>query len=160
MKKLFIGVLIALITLSAVSVPALAGSSTTGNTTGPYEGVFRGYIYGDKGSRALLTLNLSHEDGVISGTASLGEGLYVSAGRCGGGRLPTAVQAIYGKTLENNPYKVQAGTQFNVSGFKIGVNLNSELSKDGDVIDAQAKIDIPWICGSDPVISGELYRVN
>jgi hypothetical protein len=32
------------------------------------------------------------------------------------------------------------------------------VSSDGEVITARAKIDLPWFCGRDPVITSRLYR--
>lgn len=160
MKKLSIGLLVTLVLFSIVSSPALAGTQAALRDRGPYEGTFSGYVYGDKGSRAELTLDLTHRGDLVTGTAELGEGLYVSAGRCGGSMLAPAVQEVRGETLPRNPNMIQAETEFTVSGIKIGVELVSDLSKDGETLEAEVEIDIPWICGRDPVLTGTLSREN
>jgi len=161
MKKIMIGILITLVALSALSVSALAGAPPSARgVKGPYEGTFRGYISGEKGSRASLTLVLTHRDGIVNGTATIGDGLYVSAGRCGGGNLPGATQYIRGRSVPNNPNKILAQTQFTVSGFDIGVDLESNISRTGKVLTVDAEIDLPWICGKDPALSGTIYRVR
>ena len=161
MKKILIGILVTLVALSALSISALAFTPPAARgVKGPYEGTFRGYVSGEKGSRALLTLELTHRDGIVSGYATLGSGLYVSAGRCGGANLPGATQYISGRSLPDNPNKISARTQFRVSGFDIGVDLESIISRTGKTLTVDAEIDLPWISGKDPSLSGTLYRVR
>jgi hypothetical protein len=50
--------------------------------------------------------------------------------------------------------------QFAVRGFEIDVDLESVLSQDGQTIQADTRIDIPWICGRDVVLQATLERVD
>ena len=159
-KKMWITVLTALVALSVFCGAAMAGASSKRQVEGPYEGTFEGYAYGDKDSRALLTLDLTHRDGVVYGVATIENGLYVSAGRCGGGYLPGTSQYIRGVSLASNPRQIRAEMKFEISGFEIGVDMESSLSRDGKVIEGELTIDIPWICGRDPVLSATLERVE
>ena len=160
MKKILIAFLVVMTLMSADATSAFAYSPYERDVKGPYEGTFRGYVYGEKGSKAPITLELKHRNGVVTGEVTLGEGLYVKAGRCGGGYLPATTQYVNGKSLSTNPRRVLVGTSFNISGFEIGVDFESNLSRDGRVLSADAEIDIPWLCGRDPQLSGTLYRVK
>lgn len=161
MKKLIFSTLIALFAVTTILVGVSASTSPLGKEqVGPYEGKFSGYVYGANGSKATLTLVLTHRDGVVQGMANLGEGMYVKAGRCGSGYLPRYSQHIQGNSLPTNPNQIIANTYFKISNFQIGVELDSSISEDGRVLSAQAEIDIPWICGKDPQFSGTLYRVQ
>jgi len=157
LKKLFLAALVTVVALSVFG--AGASASSLDPAIGPYEGAFEGYVFGDRSSRALLTLVLTHRDGVVSGIATLGEGLYINAGRCGGGRLPASEQVIAGQSMPRNSRQIQAESTFKVGSFDIGVELQSDLSLNGETLTAEARIDIPWICGRDPVLDGTLYRV-
>jgi hypothetical protein len=50
-------------------------------------------------------------------------------------------------------------TSFKVSNFDIGVTLNSKIAADG-AINATGSIDLPWICGRDPQLSGTLSKLS
>ena len=160
MKKLIIGMMAAVVVLSAVAIPALARTQTVSKEVGPYEGIFEGYVYGSEGSRAPLKLILHHRDGIVYGWARLGEGLFVSGGRCGGMSLPGTAQFVRGESLSNDVRTIVVETQFEVRGFEIDVKLDSVMSRDGRTLEAQTVIDIPWICGRDPVLEATLERVD
>lgn len=160
MKKTIMVLLITLIAITTISLPAQASVARVVKDSGPYEGTFLGYVYGDRGSRAELTLDLTHDGTIVMGSATIGEGLYISAGRCGGGMLPEITQEISGRSLAKDPNLIQAETEFSINGFTIGFELESQLSKDGKTLEMAATIDIPWICGRDPVLTGTLYREN
>lgn len=127
---------------------------------GPYEGTFHGTVYGDNGSSAPLTLALTHRDDIVSGNMYIGFGLYVKGGVCGGANVPAASQYASGKTVHNNAQRLVAGSKVDVGRFDINVKLQSDVSADGDTIDATAKLDLPWLCGRDPVLNATLYRAN
>lgn len=127
---------------------------------GPYEGVFFGTVYGDNNSRALMAMQLTHRDGVVEGKVYLGDGLYVNAGMCGNNEIPSMMQYANGMTNPNNPNELTVQTMVNVSGYDIGIDLNSTVSADGETLTAEALIDLPWICGSDPSFSGQLDRLR
>ena len=160
MKKILPGLLIALIILSVLAVPALARTATVKQDVGPYEGTFDGYLVGSEDSRAPLKLILRHRDGVVYGWAKIGEGLQVSAGRCGEMRLPDATRFVKGESISGDAHRIAVETQFAVRGFEIDVDLESVLSQDGQMIQADTRIDIPWICGRDVVLQATLERVD
>ncbi|UCF27910.1 MAG: hypothetical protein JSW42_15005 [Chloroflexota bacterium] len=164
MKKISIGVLVAVLLLSGLSTATAFAADgqaiSTSTNVGPYEGVFSGVLYGDNNSSAPIALQMTHRNGVVSGRVYLGEGLYVNAGMCGKTKIPSMVQSASGRTLSSNPNKLVVNTSFNVSGFDVGVDLTSTVSADGKTLNAGTKIDLPWICGRDPSYSGTLYRIQ
>jgi hypothetical protein len=42
----------------------------------------------------------------------------------------------------------------------VTIELDGNVSANGNVIEAEAKIDVPWICGPDPVLNGTLYKAQ
>jgi hypothetical protein len=125
---------------------------------GPYEGTFHGVAYGDRGSSAPLSLELTHRGSQVKGNVYLGEGLHVSAGFCGSVNLPAAAQRIEAQTSFLNPKRLVADPTFDAGGFHLTVDFETNVSADGEVITAKAKVDLPWFCGRDPVLTGTLYR--
>jgi hypothetical protein len=125
---------------------------------GPFEGVFSGNVHGDKGSQAPIALKLTHRNEDVEGSLTIGEGLYVHGGRCGGANIPSSEQCFSVKTQPGKPNQVSTQFIVTVSKLKIGLNLESILSDDGNVITSHISIDLPWICGRDPVLKGTLYR--
>jgi hypothetical protein len=159
MKKFLFGLLAALIVVSATTGAALASPNLTDTgEVGTYEGVFYGYVDGDKGSRAPIALGLTHRGDTVSGKVYLGEGLYVDGGVCGGVNVPSGLQSASGTTNSGDPSRMQASTSFKVSKFQITANLKSKMSADGESLTAEAKIDLPWMCGCDPLLTGKLSR--
>jgi hypothetical protein len=163
-KKVIFGLLAAVLLVTGLAVgtayAAGAPESVSINTVGPYEGVFSGVLYGDNNTRAPIALQMTHRDGVVNGRLYLGEGFYVDAGRCGGTTLPAMSQSANGRTLASDPSKLSVNTSFDLSGFNIGVILNSSVSPDGDTLKVSTSIDLPWLCGRDPSYSGTLYRIQ
>ena len=140
---------------------ATAGASVSEPFTyGPYEGTFHGTVYGDRGSRAPLTLELTHRGNRVAGVAYLGEGLYVDAGFCGRGTVPAASQRASGTTVPGNPNRLVAHSTIDVGSFDVNVHLESNVSADSDTLTAKATFDLPWLCGRDPVITGTLTRTD
>ena len=163
-KKAIFGLLAAVLLFSGLTVGAASAaespSSTSMNTVGPYEGVFSGVLYGDNNTKAPIALQMTHRDGIVNGRVYLGEGLYVNAGRCGGTTIPALAQSASGTTLANDSSKLSVTTNFNLGGFNIGVDLNSSVSADGETLNVNTSIDLPWLCGRDPSYSGTLYRIQ
>ena len=167
MKKFLFGMLAAVVLISGLTAgtvfaaePAAVSNSTSITGVGPFEGVFSGVLYGDNNSRAPIALQMTHRDGVVNGRLYLGEGLFVDAGVCGKTQIPSMLQSASGRTLTNNPNKLNVNTSFNISGFNIGVNLTSTVSADGSTLNAATSINLPWICGRDRSYSGTLYRIQ
>lgn len=159
MKKLILGAMVALMILPAATAFA-APQEVTMEKTGPYEGTFRGVVYGDNGSSAPLSLQLTHRDDDVQGSLALGSGLYIKGGVCGGAYVPSGVQYASGKTDPSDPSRMVASAQVDVNHFDISITLESDVSPSGDVIQAKAELDLPWFCGRDPVLDATLYRSN
>jgi len=159
MKKKILGILSVVVLLAATATSVLAAPKATKKSEpDPIKATYSGIIHGDKGSQAPLTLALTQEDDYISGTVYLGRGLYIDAGRCGGGYIPATVQSAEGESNKYKPNHIEASTTFKVSGIKVSIDLEGVLSSDGEVLETEAKIDIPWLCGRDPIIEGTLYK--
>jgi hypothetical protein len=90
----------------------------------------------------------------------LGSGLYVDAGWCGAGYLPASNEYASGYSSPGNPRHISTESTFNVEGFDVTVALEADASSDGETIDADATIDLPWLCGLDPVLTGTLYKAS
>ena len=166
MRKITWSIGLVLLALFALTTSAFAMGSTaffsSSSTTvvGPFEGTFYGYVNGDNGSKAPIILELTHQGDEVQGRVGLGEGLYVDAGICGATYIPSVVQYANGKTQPGNPNQLLTHLSFNVSNFEISADLAGEISKDGKTITAEANIDLPWICGSDPELYGTLSRIE
>ncbi|MGW8318094.1 MAG: hypothetical protein ACWGPS_02530 [Candidatus Promineifilaceae bacterium] len=161
MKKAIISVLAALVLLSTATVGAFAAPPTPqGQKTEPFEGTFRGTVYGSEGSSAFLTLNLSQTGKIVEGDLLLGSGLYVDGGFCGGGYVPSGTQSATGKVVPDNPNRLTADSTFKVNGMNIKVRLTGDTLANGNALKARATVDLPWLCGQDPQLSGTLYRTK
>ena len=159
MKKVMISLILTLGALLAVSLSASAApEAAKAKKAGPFEGTFAGTVKGDNGKSANLSLDLTHRGDEVKGFVVIGEGLYVDAGMCGKGYVPAGTQFARGETSSKNPSQLSAESRFKVSGISVKIKLDGEVSDDGDELSAKAKIDLPWICGHDPVISGTLYK--
>ena len=167
MKKYLFGTLTALVILFGLTAGTVLAADKPDLSpppgipaAGPYEGVFFGTVNGDNNSRAWMAMKLTHRDGVVEGKVYLGDGLIVDAGMCGNSEIPSMMQYASGMTNPNNPNELVVQTMVNVSGFDIGIDLNSTVSADGKTLTADASIDLPWICGRDPSFSGTLDRIQ
>ena len=157
MKKFLIGLVAVIGIVATMSVAsASAAPETAVGKKGPYAGVFHGTVYAPNGSKANMSLDLTHKGNVVEGTVFLGEGLSVDAGLCGAAAIPASSLVATGKTSAVNPKKLAATSVFDVNGVTVKVDLDSQVQ--GDTLKANAKIDLPWLCGSDPVITGTLHR--
>ena len=157
MQKLLISLfaVIGLMATMAISSVSAAPAAATGKV-GPYEGVFHGTVIAPDGSRAPMSLDLTHRGSVVEGTVFLGEGLTIDAGFCGQAAIPATSLNADGKTSLTNPRKLSTSSAFDVSGINVRVLLDSTVQ--GDTLTAKAKVDLPWLCGSDPVLTGTLLR--
>jgi hypothetical protein len=133
------------------------------NTTGkvePFEGEFSGYVYADRGSKTGIILEMSQLDKDVSALVRLEEGLYIDAGICGSSFIPAGEQTAHATVQANNPGLMSTNLVFTVKNLKVSVDLTGKISADGKSIDTKAIIDLPWLCGRDPVIQGTLYKVQ
>lgn len=159
MLKVVSGIILALSAMLAINLSASAAPQPTELTkTGPFEGTFKGKVYGDKGTNAPLSLVLKHRGNQVEGNVFLGEGLYLDGGMCGAGYVPAGSQFATGETSAKKPGNFSAQSDFNISGFDVKLDIDGHISDDGKGLDAKAKIDLPWLCGRDPVISGTLFK--
>jgi hypothetical protein len=159
MKGLLIGIAEVVIMFSLLAVPVRAAPELipTGKV-GPYEGTFRGLVYGDRGSSAPLTMDLTHRGNQVEGRVSLGSGLYVNGGWCGSVNIPSVSTYVEGQTQRLNPKRLVTSPTFDIEGFELTVDFESNISSDGEIITAEAKVDLPWLCGRDPELTGKAYR--
>ena len=156
MKKLLFA-LIAVLVLSSTLIASVSAAPKTfqSKAGGPFEGSFSGLVHGDRDSQAPMRIEMNQDGNDISGTVIIGRGLFVDAGRCGSGYIPSTVQFAEG---EANNRQIKAETTVKVDGIKVTIELEGELSNDGEILEAAAKADIPWICGPDPVINTTLIK--
>jgi hypothetical protein len=159
MRGLFFGLLDIVVILATLSggVAVAAGSSST-NAAGPYEGMFYGIARGDRNSYALVSLDLTHRGEWVEGSLALNKGLYVDGGICGAVNLPATEQTVEGWTDSKKPGHLVASPTIDVGSFDLTVDFESDVTEDGDIITAEAKVDLPWFCGRDPVLTATLYR--
>ena len=159
MKRIVVGiaVVVAILSTSVAWAHAAPGVEKVG-VVGPYEGNFSGIVYGDKNSRAPLALELTHQGSQVEGAVSIGEGLYVDAGLCGSFDLPAIDASIEGQTMDGDSRRLEASPTFDAGAFELTVDFESEVSASGRVILTRAKVDLPWFCGQDPVLTGILLR--
>lgn len=127
---------------------------------GTFAGTFEGYLTGDRNSRAPVTLELSQRDNTVTGDIVIGRGLVIDGGMCGLAAVPAGSQSAAGQVSARNPRHLNAGAALIVQSMKIKIDLDSDLSRDGDSLTASAKIDLPWLCGSDPIIGGAFERTG
>ena len=159
MKRILIAVAFALVLLMTVSARVFAAPKKLATKkVDPFEGTFSGVIYGDKGSQAPLTIKMDQDGNDVLGTLTLGSGLYVNGGRCGGGYIPATSQYAVGRIDKSNPNALEASTAIKFSGLKINIYLEGLLSKNGETLNAEALVDLPWLCGRDPVIEATLTK--
>jgi hypothetical protein len=103
---------------------------------------------------------MTHKGEQVEGTAFLGNGLFVDAGWCGAGYLPASNEYASGHSSPSNPRHISTESTFNVEGFDVTVELDANASSNGESIEAEATIDLPWLCGRDPVLTGTLYKAS
>jgi hypothetical protein len=103
-----------------------------------------------------MSLIMTHRGSAVNGTVFIGDGLNIDAGMCGSAPIPASSVYANGATSTGNPRHLSAASTFDVSGIDVTVDLNSTVS--GDKINAEAKIDLPFFCGGDQVLTSTLFR--
>ena len=129
---------------------------------GPFEGTFEGTAYGSQGTSAPLALSLTQRGtgGAITGSATLGDGLYVTSARCGGAPVPGGTVQGSGQTPAEHPHQLRLQTEIEMQGFIIPVSLGGELSPDGQTLTGALSLDVPALCGPDLSFPGTLQRTG
>ena len=138
--------------------PAPIGGDAPIEAAGDFNGVFSGTLNGDNGSTAVGTLTLTQTGNDVSGQLDIGPGLVLDAGSCGAQSVPQLAQTAAGAVDPAAPNRLQAAGSIPVAGFTVVVALTAELSPDGQTLSARADLDLPFLCGRDPVISGTFSR--
>lgn len=130
-----------------------------GTAANPFSGTFEGILNGDEGSSAPVTLTLEQDGPSVSGTITVGEGLLIDGGNCGATTVPAGTQSASGEVDTTTPNHLDAEATFTVQSFTITLDLDADLSEDGQALTAEATIDLPFLCGRDPVITGTFTRI-
>lgn len=166
MKRVHINVLfflsliaLALMTFIVASAQA-APARPTAASGGLFTGTFEGLLYGDDGSQAPIALELVQDGRVVTGDITVGRGLLLDGGNCGQAEVPATTRSAAGATTARTPRRLDANADFKVQGVAVTIDLGGDLSRDGKTLTAEARIDLPWLCGHDPIITGELTRVD
>ncbi len=136
---------------------AVIGAAQPGGT---FSGTFEGYLDGDNGSSAPVQLVLVQDGNLVDGTISIADGLFLDGGNCGATAVPTGTQAASGLVDPANPSHLDADATVMVQGLSITIQLDADMSPDGQTLTAQATIDLPLLCGRDPAIGGVFTRAN
>ena len=152
-------ILIALMTFFVTSAQAAAARPGT-TSGGLFTGTFEGTLRGDDGSSAPVSLELVQTGRAVTGELAIGQGLTIDGANCGLVEAPSTTQTATGNTTAGAPRKLAAAATFKAQGITVTIDLDSTLSRDGKTITSEAKIDLPWLCGRDPVITGEFARVD
>jgi hypothetical protein len=162
-RKLMAGLVMAGLALFLVSVTAFAAPPQLPKVpvAGPFQGEFTGQVTADRGSKATITLDLTDQNNLVAGTVTLGKGLVVNAGGvCGTAVVPAGTILAEGEKLAKHPRDLSAEATMDVGGMEVTIEVEGELSADGETMDVSAKINTPWMCGRDPVIMGTLTKVS
>lgn len=139
----------------------LPGDAPEEGRPGPFTGRFVGDILGDNDSSASLELVLVQEGRQIEGTATLGEGLIVSAGGvCGSFPIPAVMLSASDVLEEASGRHISTTTNVEVSGFEVPVELEATLAPDGETVTAEATIHPPALCRTSPTMTATLLRVD
>lgn len=157
MKKLLViglGFIIGL--FAVIAVPGASAAPVEAGKVGPYEGTFNGTVYAPNGSSAPMSLIMTHRGSAVDGTVFIGDGLSIDAGMCGSAAIPASSVYANGNTLTSNPSRLTATSSFDVSGIDVKVDLDSTVS--GNQLKAEAKIDLPFLCGGDQVLTSTLFK--
>ena len=125
---------------------------------GGFNGAFSGTLSGDNGSSATGTLTLTQNGDTVSGELAIGPGLVIDAGTCGAQSVPQLAQTAAGAIDPAAPNRLRTTNTIPVGGFTIGVVLTAELAPDGQSVAARADLDLSFLCGRDPSISGTFNR--
>lgn len=130
-------------------------------TPGAFSGTFAGTIVGHNDSSAPLELQLEQRGRQIAGTATIGEGLVVSAGGvCGAFAIPATTLRARDELDQVDGRHLLTTTTVQVSGIDIPVELQATLAPDGQTVTAQATIYPPSLCGNTPTLNATLMRVE
>jgi hypothetical protein len=132
-------------------------SATSG---GPFQGTFKGTAIGDQGSSAPLALSLLQNGSIVTGTATVGDGMEVDTGGfvCPGlVAIPSGTIGVNGIVSGQDPRHLEAQSSLSASGLTITAEVLADLSADYNTMNVQLKLNIPWPCHG-TTIKGTLTR--
>lgn len=134
------------------------GDGAADGATAPFNGSFAGTLSTSNGSSAPVSLALAQTGTTVSGDISIGDGLTIDGGNCGAQAIPAGGRAVTGQTDPSNPNHIEVTAAYDVQGIAITARLTADLSADGNALTGRIDLDLPFFCGSDPVITGALAR--
>ena len=151
MKKWFLGLVLA---IGLISIGVVAPTFAAENS--PFNGTFSGTAFADYNSSAPLTLAVTQDGDDVTATINLDAGLRVSAGGfCGVINVPASSISASGIDANDDPDILAAQVPFDVgSGVTVTADITGEMN--GDDMDVTIKVNTPFICGNDPIITGSL----
>lgn len=130
---------------------------TRGPSTG-FTGVFSGTLQSSDGSSAPGILEFEQDGNEVTGTFTIEPGLYIDGGRCGQAEVPPGTESATGTIDKKDKNKMVAVVEIEQSGIKVKITLEAQLSKDQKTLTGKAVADLPFLCGTDPVITGVFAR--
>lgn len=137
----------------AAALPAVGSAGQSA-----FNGVFAGTLTSDDGSTAPVTLDLTQTGTTVAGDITIGQGLNIDGGNCGQQAVPSGSRSVTGQTDPSNPNHIEVTAGYNVQGFDVTAEFVADLSGDGNTLNSQIAIKLPFLCGRSPVITGTLQR--
>ncbi len=129
---------------------------------GLYDGIFTGIATGDRGTSALLTLNLTQNGSAVKGIATILPGIKVDTGGliCPGlVDVPAGTVPVKGNVSTRNPRVLIAASAIQTQGMSIVADVLAEISTDGNSMRIQIRLKTPWPCRN-PTIRADLTRMR
>jgi hypothetical protein len=169
MRRLFVQIYVVLgiLLLAAANAQSLAPAKERASSpvSGSFQGIFVGTAFSDRDSSARLTLNLTQKGNAVDGTAKLGVGLAVDTGGllCPGVvAIPSGMIDVKGTISPSNPSHLEARSNLSALDLVITALMIADLSKDGNIMNVQIKLNIPWPCKSatiKAILARNLYKI-
>ncbi len=135
------------------TLPAVGGGGAAA-----FNGRFAGTLTSDDGSTAPVSLDLTQTGSTVAGDIAIGDGLTIDGGNCGAQAIPAGARSVSGQTDPSNPNHIEVAAGYEVQGFTVTAELLADLSADGNALNGQIALSLPFLCGRNPVISGALAR--
>jgi len=151
MKKWFLGIILAIGIISVgVVAPTFAAEES------PFNGTFSGTAYGHYDTTAPLTLTVAQEGDDVTAHINIENGLKLHAGGfCGTIAIPASSLSVSGTDTDDSADTISARVPFDVGGgSSITAIIDGEIN--GDQMDVTIEVKTPFICGNDPIVTGEL----
>jgi hypothetical protein len=139
---------------AAATLPAVGG----GSGAPAFNGRFAGTLTSDDGSTAPVSLDLTQTGSTVAGDIAIGDGLTIDGGNCGVQAIPAGARSVSGQVDPSNPNHIEVSAGYEVQGFNITAELIADLSPDGNSLNGQIGLSLPFLCGRNPVITGALQR--